>query len=57
MYRLYDANPLFRQLAEKTGRQPLWNFHKYLIGRDGSIIASYSSLTDPADKALLRDIE
>ncbi len=52
-----DANPLFRQLAEKTGRQPLWNFHKYLIGRDGSVIASYTSLTDPTDKALLRDIE
>ena len=52
-----DANPLFRQLAEKTGRQPLWNFHKYLIGRDGSIVASYTSLTDPGDKALLRDIE
>ncbi len=52
-----DANPLFRQLAEKTGRQPLWNFHKYLIGRDGSIIASYTSLTDPTDKGLLRDIE
>lgn len=52
-----DANPLFRQLAEKTGRQPLWNFHKYLIGRDGSIVASYTSLTDPTDKELLRDIE
>jgi glutathione peroxidase len=52
-----DANPLFKQLAEKTGRQPLWNFHKYLIGRDGAIIASYTSLTDPTDKALVRDIE
>ena len=52
-----DANPLFRQLAEKTGRQPLWNFHKYLIGRDGAIVASYTSLTDPADKTLLRDIQ
>lgn len=52
-----DANPLFRQLAEKTGRQPLWNFHKYLIGRDGAIIASYTTLTDPTDKTLLRDIE
>ena len=52
-----DANPLFRQLAEKTGRQPLWNFHKYLIGRDGAILASYTSLTDPADKTLLRDIQ
>ena len=52
-----DANPLFRQLAEKTGRQPLWNFHKYLIGRDGSIVANYTSLTEPDDKALLREIE
>ena len=52
-----DANLLFRQLAEKTGRQPLWNFHKYLIGRNGSIIASYTSLTDPTDRVLLRDIE
>ena len=52
-----DANPLFRQLAEKTGRQPLWNFHKYLIGRDGAILASYTSLTDPTDKTLLRDIQ
>ena len=52
-----DANPLFRQLAEKTGRQPLWNFHKYLIGRNGSVIANYTSLTDPTDRDLLRDIE
>jgi glutathione peroxidase len=52
-----NANPLFRQLAEKTGRQPLWNFHKYLIGRDGTILASYTTLTDPTDKTLLRDIE
>jgi glutathione peroxidase len=36
---------------------PLWNFHKYLIGRDGSIVASYTSLTTPTDKTLLRDIE
>jgi glutathione peroxidase len=52
-----QANPLFRQLAEKTGRAPLWNFHKYLIGRDGAIVASYTSLTEPDDQALLRDIE
>ena len=52
-----EANPLFRQLADKTGRQPLWNFHKYLIGRDGAIVANYTSLTEPTDKALLRDIE
>jgi glutathione peroxidase len=52
-----DANPLYRQLAQATGRQPLWNFHKYLVGRDGSVVANYTSLTAPDDKSLVRDIE
>ncbi len=52
-----DANPLFRELAAKTGRQPMWNFHKYLIGRDGKPVAQYSSLTAPEDPALVARIE
>lgn len=52
-----DANPLFRELATQSGRAPLWNFHKYLIGRDGKVIAQYSSLTTPTDATLVRAIE
>ncbi|MDR7095248.1 glutathione peroxidase [Hydrogenophaga laconesensis] len=52
-----DTNPLFRQLAEKTGETPRWNFHKYLIGRDGQTVRSYSSGVDPKNPALLKDIE
>jgi glutathione peroxidase len=52
-----QANALYRQLAQATGRQPLWNFHKYLIGRDGKVVANYTSLTAPDDRGLLRDIE
>jgi glutathione peroxidase len=52
-----DANPLFRQLAEKTGRAPLWNFHKYLIGRDGAVVDSYSSITGPESAGLVQAIE
>jgi glutathione peroxidase len=52
-----DANLLFRQLAAQTGRAPLWNFHKYLIGRDGKVVASYGSMTRPDDAALLRALE
>lgn len=52
-----DANPLFRELASQAGRAPLWNFHKYLVGRDGKVIASYSSLTRPDDPALVRALE
>ncbi len=52
-----DANPLYRQLAAATGRQPLWNFHKYLVGRDGKVIANYTSMTAPTDKAFVAAIE
>ncbi|NML42725.1 glutathione peroxidase [Ramlibacter sp. G-1-2-2] len=48
-----DANPLFKELAAQTGRAPLWNFHKYLISRDGKVVDNYSSLTRPDDPALV----
>lgn len=52
-----DANPLFRQLSAQTGHAPQWNFHKYLIGRDGKIVAQYNSATRPDDPALLKTLE
>lgn len=52
-----DANPLFRELARQTGRQPLWNFHKYLVDRDGRVVAHYSSLTRPDDPDLVKALE
>ncbi len=50
------ANPLFRQLAEKEGA-PKWNFHKYLIARDGTVVDSYSAMTAPTDRSLVKEIE
>jgi glutathione peroxidase len=51
------ANPLYQQLAQKTGETPQWNFHKYLIGRDGQTVRSYPSTLDPKNPSLVKDIE
>jgi glutathione peroxidase len=52
-----QANGLFRQLAQATGSQPLWNFHKYLIARDGKVVASYTTVTAPDSASLAKEIE
>lgn len=51
------AHPLYRQLAAQAGQAPAWNFHKYLVGRDGKVAASYPSATAPDSPALLRALE
>ena len=52
-----NANPLFRQLAAQSGQSPTWNFHKYLVGRDGQLVAHYGSRTRPDDRALVTALE
>ena len=52
-----EATPLYRELAAATGEQPGWNYHKYLLGRDGAVVASFPSKTAPDDPALLALIE
>ena len=52
-----DASPLFRQLAAKTGTTPRWNFNKYIVSRDGTAVASYNSMTDPAGRSFVAEIE
>jgi glutathione peroxidase len=52
-----DANPLFKALAAQAGRQPQWNFHKYLVGRDGKVVDDYTSITGPDSATLVNAIE
>ena len=51
------ASPLYRQLAQQTGKAPQWNFYKYLVGRDGRVLQSYSSMTGPYNAGLVRAVE
>src|SRR2546421_685330 len=43
--------------AEKPLELPRWNFHKYLIGRDGHIAASFATQVEPTDARLIMAIE
>lgn len=52
-----SANPLFKQLATITGDTPAWNFHKYLISRDGSQVQSFGSQIAPESKTLTEAID
>ena len=52
-----DAHPMYVGLAEASGTYPTWNFHKYLIGRDGELIEQFSPRTQPYDDDLVAAIE
>jgi len=51
-----QANPLFADLIRQSDA-PGWNFHKYLIDRDGKLFRSYSSMVDPTGRRMVSDIE
>ena len=52
-----EAHPLYVQLASAAGTYPTWNFHKYLVGRDGTFIAEFSPRTQPYDEKLVEALE
>lgn len=52
-----QATPLYQSLARDTGTAPGWNFHKYLINRQGKVVASFPSKVTPDDPALVAAIE
>lgn len=52
-----DATPLYRQLTEATGQAPKWNFHKYLISREGKPAGAWPSRVAPESAELTQAIE
>lgn len=52
-----DATPLYRRLARQSGVQPGWNFHKYLVSRDGRVVGNWPSKVEPGDPDLVAAIE
>jgi glutathione peroxidase len=50
------ANPLFRELS-RLSEAPGWNFHKYILDRDGRLVRSFSSMVSPSDRRFVTEIE
>ena len=50
------AHPFFKELAAAAGTYPTWNFHKFLIGRDGELIREFSPRTQPYDEKLIEEL-
>jgi glutathione peroxidase len=52
-----SADPLFQGLAEAAGRYPKWNFHKYLVDREGRLADDFLTITSPQSDRLVEAIE
>lgn len=57
-----EQHPLFAFLGDRrrngaVGARPRWNFHKYLVGRDGKVIDYFLPLTKPDAGRLVRALE
>ena len=50
-------NAFYAQLAAATKDVPQWNFHKYLIARDGRTVRSFASAVEPDSAELTKAIE
>ena len=55
-----DRHPLYKRLAEQPapiGAEPEWNFAKFLVNREGDVVARFPSRTKPTDEKFVEAID
>lgn len=52
-----QAHPFYQWLDQEAGFAPNWNFNKVLLAPDGSVVATWGSMTNPLSPAMIRPIE
>jgi glutathione peroxidase len=53
-----NAHPFYKWAAsERPQDTPKWNFHKYLVGRDGHIAAVFATAVEPMDGRVVEAVE
>ena len=51
------ADPLYQALAREAGEYPRWNFHKYLLDRQGQVVGSFRSAVEPLSDEIVESVE
>ncbi|WP_336485920.1 glutathione peroxidase [Methylobacterium nigriterrae] len=55
--RMPGAHPFYQwAAAEKPGETPRWNFHKYLVARDGTLASAFATQVEPTDPRVISAI-
>ena len=54
-----NAHPFFKWARENYGNGaiPKWNFHKIIVGKDGKVANTFSSITRPSSEKFRKAIE
>ncbi|MBL0745374.1 glutathione peroxidase [Chryseolinea lacunae] len=48
-----DKHPLYKWLEAKTGEVPSWNFCKFVVNPDGTVVKFFPSKVSPLDKQIV----
>jgi glutathione peroxidase len=52
-----DRDPLYAWLAEKTGKEPTWNFSKYLVDETGTKVEYIGPKVNPLDASITASLK
>ena len=54
-----DAHPFYRWIVEQLGEAgaPRWNFHKYLLDKEGNLVDLWPSRVEPLSKEITQAVE
>ena len=54
-----NAHPFYIWARENHGKSaiPKWNFHKIIIGKDGKVLDTFASMTNPSSRKFIKAIE
>ena len=54
-----DAHPFYKWAKKNYGNSaiPKWNFHKIIIGKNGKVVETFSSITKPSSSKFIKFID